>query len=293
MTSRLPDETTIRRYLLGQLDDNSELAESLDEQMLTDAGLSEMVEVVEDEIIEEYLEGTLHPAEKRAVENHFLRPPQRQAKMQTARLLYRHFQPASREPEAVSRIPGKPSTNVVRISYLRAHLRTYMEVAAGVVFAASIFYMAWSHRESQLQVRHGNQELLQEREHSAALSQQLQDLAGLQQPATIMWSLFDPTLFRGDAKLPELKIGAATKTVQFEISLPAGSSGAYDVRLERGGSTLWSKPHVPAYTSPDGSLLILDVPARDLSSNEYRLVLSRQPDHGREIGYSFRTETIK
>ncbi len=291
MTNRLPDEITIRRYLLGHLDADQELVERLDEQMLTDAELSEMVEVVTDEIIEEYLEGTLDPADKQAVETHFLRPPERQAKMRTARLLNRHLQTAARETASVP--PRALPPAVSSAPYHRAHARAYMELAAVVLVAASVFYLVGSRQESQLQARNSSQALIQEREQSAALRQQLNDLQGLQQPETVMRSLFDPTLPRGDARLPELKIGPATKNVHFEISLPPGSNGAYDVRLETGGNTVWSKAHVQAYTSPDGALLILDVPTHSLSANEYGFVLSQQPDHGRETKYSFRVKTIK
>src|SRR5215475_5768152 len=83
------EDTMIREYLLGRLDNAPEVAERLAERMLTETELSELVDVIEDEIIEEYLEGQLEPADRQAIEKHFLRPPERREKLRLARILHR------------------------------------------------------------------------------------------------------------------------------------------------------------------------------------------------------------
>src|SRR6185369_10039721 len=90
-------DANIREYLLGRLDSDVELVDSIDEQTLTDPEFSMSVDVIEDEIIEEYLEGSLNLEDKRAVERHFLRPPERQLKLKTARLFSRYLESEPRK----------------------------------------------------------------------------------------------------------------------------------------------------------------------------------------------------
>ena len=92
MNDHFPAENTIRDYLLGRLDDQADLEQSWSEWILVDDELSETVSVIEDEIIEDYLDGRLDAASKRDVEQHFLRPPARQEKLKIANRLRLYYQ---------------------------------------------------------------------------------------------------------------------------------------------------------------------------------------------------------
>src|ERR1041385_6333709 len=101
MAEKQSDETTIREYLLGNIDPKSEFAESLDERMLMDRNFSALVDCIEEEIIQDYLEGDLDPSERAMVERRFLLPPERQKKLRRAYLLNRHL--AARRPPPAPR----------------------------------------------------------------------------------------------------------------------------------------------------------------------------------------------
>src|SRR5690349_15589719 len=92
MKSNLPERSLVREYLLGRLDNNKELEEQLSHDILFNDDLSEMVESIEEEIIEDFLDGTLEPADKDALNKYFLRPPERKEKLRFARLLRHHFE---------------------------------------------------------------------------------------------------------------------------------------------------------------------------------------------------------
>src|SRR6201987_1936915 len=92
MKSNLPDRSLIREYLLGRLDNEKELEEQLSHDIFSNDELSEMVESIEEEIIEDFLDGTLDSADKDAVNRYFLRPPERREKLRFARLLQHHFE---------------------------------------------------------------------------------------------------------------------------------------------------------------------------------------------------------
>src|SRR5580765_4075607 len=101
MKSNLPDRSLVRQYLLGRLDRNKELEDQLSNDILFNDELSEMVESIEDEIIDDCLDGTLDSADKDAVDGYFLRPPERKEKLRFAQLLRHHL--ARREDLANTR----------------------------------------------------------------------------------------------------------------------------------------------------------------------------------------------
>jgi hypothetical protein len=285
MENSVPSETIIRDYLLGRLDPNSELVERMDEQMLTDAEFSEGVGVIEDEIIEEYLEDTLSPADKRSVQEHFLRPLQRQRKLQIARSLSRHFTATSHGKSA----PTDGSTRTRNLSFPQSwpNFRVYAEIGAAVLLFISLVSFIQMRREFQSEVRESGQKLIAEREHSTVLDRQLQAARELTEPATATLNLLQPGITRGNAGLPQLRIGSRTQSVHVEIALPSAVPGQYNVRLESAGNTVWTQSGVEAFTSSVGALLIFDVPIQPLTQGESRFVVSR--GSGSEVSYPFET----
>jgi hypothetical protein len=81
-----PDfELTLRRYVLGALEER--LRVELEELLLTDADAFEALGVIEDELIEEYLDATGTAEDRRAFERSFLDSPRRQQRLDFARAL--------------------------------------------------------------------------------------------------------------------------------------------------------------------------------------------------------------
>ncbi len=155
MDRPLPDDMTIRNYLLGRLDPASDTVERVDELMLTSSEFLENLGVIEDEIIEEYLEGTLSPADKQSVESHFLRPPERQRKLQHTRLLSNRVRLANvaHAPDRNKLLQIQPTQAAAHLRP-RSNLRSYAEIAATLLLAVSLTYF-WQSRH-QLQSELGN-----------------------------------------------------------------------------------------------------------------------------------------
>src|SRR6185295_9965044 len=68
------DQERIRRYLLGQL--NDEDLQTIEDRLMTENDLFEELEVSKDEIIEEYCAGELTATERDWLEQHFLASPE-------------------------------------------------------------------------------------------------------------------------------------------------------------------------------------------------------------------------
>jgi hypothetical protein len=263
MDTHLFDEAVIREYLLGRLDNNAELVEAIDEQVLTNPRFSETIEVIEDEIIEEYLERSLSAGDARAVEEHFLRPPERQRMLRSARLLKHQLSRASVSSEGVtsSRVRKFPA------------YRTLAELAAAVLVIVSSVSLINLRGELQVVVRESGQRLDQERQRAEALRHQLDAALGLAHPATAMLSLLEPGIRRGDAQLPELTVGTGTRTIHVEIALPSATPELYSVQLESGGQTVWSADKIVPFTARAGALLMFDFPAGVLRLGQSRFVV--------------------
>ena len=274
MENPLSDDMTIRDYLLGRLDPASETVDRVDELMLTSAEFLENLGLIEDEIIEEYLEGTLSPADKQSVESHFLRPPERQRKLQHARLLSSRLANDADLPDRTKLLQIKPSPAPFAPLSSRSNFRLCTEIAAALLLTVSVMYLWQSRRQLQVALGKSAQQLTQERENSAQINQQLQSARDLAQPSTAMLSLFQPSILRSPDESPsKLTIGAGTNKVRVELALISSSPRPYNLRLESAGKTLWSLDHLTPFTSRDGSILIFEIPATALPAGENKLLV--------------------
>jgi len=278
--NNFPTEGTIRQYLLGKLDNQPESERRLSEQILFDDVLSEIVDSIEDEIIEDYLDDTVSPADRQAIEQYFLHPAERKQKLQFARLLRNHFQAkddvlAKKKMRALPRsIPNEEGSGAFAPPR-HSHFRTFCELAAAVLLVVTglVYTSRVAHRlQSQLDASNRDQvqlknELAKVRKHSVSLEKELQEA----QPAILT---FWGPIFRDKVRVPVVKIRPWTQQVKVEIGLPH-ASGNYAIRLETAaGKEVWSQT-VPA-TSSAG--LRFDIPAQVVSGGNYCLRVSSLPE---------------
>jgi hypothetical protein len=294
MKNDSPTKETIRRYLLGRLDDQSALEMRLSEQMLFDDELSEIVDSIEDEIIEDYLDGAVSASDRATIEEYFLRPAERREKLQLARLLRSHFQTPGNAVTKKNPVPHDSPLNredkagpALGSHWLR-QTRTWYELAALVFLLAGglIYVSGVRHRfDSELAASRQTQirlagELAQEREQSASLTKQLQEA----RPPIAILTLLGP-VFRDSGGGPVVDIGPWTQKIRVELDLQGAPSGAYNVRLENAaGRTVWSQSGVPATSGG----LRFEMPAQNLSPGPYCLKVSSRP-----ASYCFRMRGTK
>ena len=271
-------DANIREYLLGRLDSDLELVESIDEKILMDPEFSISVDVIEDEIIEEYLEGSLNSEETRAVERHFLRPPERQLKLKTARLFSRYLENESRNVTTEQPALASSLFKVFRVGWALPSFRTCAEIAASAVFVISILTLLNQRRELDIARKQVGEQLSHERQRSAASNQQLQNALQSLRPAVAMLNLVRPGLQRGEVELPEVKVNSGTKLLHVEVALSSSAPGSSRVELRRTGKMVWSRDGVDAMSVPGGAILRLDIPADVLTQGTSELVVKPSGD---------------
>jgi len=281
MRAGIPDPQQIRQYLLGRLDDNEELENSVSEGILFQNDMSEMADLIEDEIIEQYLDGTLDTSDKNDVEKYFLRPAERRERLQFARMLrdrLRTYQPdvvpLSQDISPLpslsvpqSRAPFAPS--VRRDSWFRTYGQWTALVLLGIV---SLTYI------SSLQKRQGRLEaaLLQERDRAAILEKQ----SLLLQSRTVPLYLVPDAARSPGGPIPYAEIKPSAELVAVDVAIRDGAPGSnYDVVLEKAGASepIWSAK-LPTIVSPSGDArLVFDLPVQRLEPGRYALVVSSTP----------------
>jgi len=290
MKSNLPDPSLIREYLLGRLDNEKELEGQLSHDIFSNDELAEMVESIEEEIIEDFLDGTLDAADNDAVNTYFLRPAERKEKLRFAKLLRNHFEEQPELDGTISDTPPLAYTNAVRGSSddgapipWWSHFKTYGQLAALVVLgiASLVYISALQKKKSGLE-----SQLAQEREHSASLAQE----APILQSSLIPLTLVTDRSRGQDTQIPHIEIKPSTRRIMVDIALQGHNPGPFDVHLETkaGNGPLWSARLLPLVSSSGDIRLVFDLPAQGMESDVYSfLVSSPLPGSGSGKHYDF------
>ncbi|SRR6266851_474948 len=287
-----PDRELLREYLLGRLDDDEAAELKISESILIDEELAEVAESVEDEILEEYVDGTLHSADRKAVEEYFLRPPERQRKLRFIETIERHFagklQPAlegggilaKERPQGIH--PGRGDSD--RFAWWRDPLWAYGQVAAVILFGvgAASYVAVMQHKETVLQ-----QDLAQEKVRSSILMKQVSQL----QPPIVVLSLVTsrPRGANEREEMPRLDIKPSTERIVVEVEVQHLQAGAYKVRLEAQGdeAPIWAATLLPIVSDNGDARLVFDLPVKQLRSGVYSLAVSEPAGNGEAKHYDF------
>ena len=104
------NEMPLRSYMLGDL--NRDAQEDLEKRLMAESGAFEELQLVEDELIDEYLEGTLSGRDKAKFESFFLAAPERKQKLRFAISLKRYF--AANKPTKNVRSFGSMAGKLLR-----------------------------------------------------------------------------------------------------------------------------------------------------------------------------------
>ena len=90
------EQNSIRKYLLNKLTPSKQQAVEL--QLLSDDSFADELEIVEDELIDEYLKGELSRRERASFQKYFLAHETRRRKLQASEALNRHLEKISPKP---------------------------------------------------------------------------------------------------------------------------------------------------------------------------------------------------
>jgi len=268
MKDSSPDREMLRQYLLGLVDDNSEAELKISEQILFDDDLSVVVDSVEEQIIEEYLEGTLPESERNAVEEYFLEVPERQQKLRFMRLLQTYVDGRDEVAEIGIAAPAERQKER-KPSVFTWRLWVYGQAAAliALCIAGAIYVSRLHSRQALLEAN-----LTSERTRSEQLAQVVTDL----QAPVVSLTLAEERV-RSGRGIRHIDIKPATERVSVEIALTSHPKAlSYNLQLDapQSAEPIWAASVLPLVSNAGDVRLKLELPARGLQAGVYTLVVS-------------------
>jgi hypothetical protein len=266
MSSVDKERDVIRLYFLGQL--TEEERQRLEEQFMTDRDYQEEVLIVEEDLIEAYLDDSLSNEEKESFAAHLLSTPQQRQRLEIARALDRYCAQSPTADVQVADVQlsddhSRPPT-ISSTSFFRRPVVAY-SVAA--VLLVGIFAGAW-----WLFIRWRQPDFA--REFALLNSRQ-----GGSQKADLIVKLF-PNTPRGDAA-PKVAPHRQTDVVELQLALPPDDHRRYRVKF-RGGNIpgVVSVTDLEPTVSPAGRVVPVKLRTSHLTPGDYFLELGGQTSEG-------------
>jgi hypothetical protein len=291
MTHETVGEKQIVQYLLGQIGEAGQ--QQLEERLMTQLDLFQQVQVIEDELIDEYLKNTLSVGDRADFENNFLSAPERRQKLRFAESFRSYVATAN---EGTGKEPSKSSfwrtlwaglrTPAPALRYGFAALLVGVFVG-GLRMASTIQRLntqvaqirtekgSLQEREQQLQ-----QQLEEQRRRSQELEQQLalNQAQGQKPPATSLSTLalvLTPGLVRDSGTSNRVTITPSTHLVELRLELADPKYDNYRIVLQDGeGSEIRAVNKAKPQRLGPNQFIIVTLAAKDLPTDDYLLKLS-------------------
>jgi hypothetical protein len=293
MTHEKVEEKQIGQYLLGRLGETEQ--RQLEERLMTQHDLFQQVQVLEDELIDEYLQNTLSVQDKADFEKHFLSAPERLKKLRFAETFRSYVAAANagteKEPSKSSfwqtfwaglRTPTpvlRYGFAVVLVGVLVGGLRMASTIQRLNTQVAQIRTEKGSLQEREQQLQ---QQLEEQRRRSQELEQQLAlTQAQAQKPPETSLSrlvatlVLTPGLVRDSGTSNRLTISPDTPLVALRLELADHAYETYRVVLQDdGGSELLIRNKLKPERLGPNQFIIVTLAAKDLPTDDYLLKLS-------------------
>jgi hypothetical protein len=302
-------ERTVRRYVLGDLEED--FRPELEELLITDSDAFDALGVIEDELIEEYLDETGSKAERQSFERHFLSSREGMRRLRLARALRDRSSGARArplEPVRPAAWLGLPRGSRAAVLGLAAVL------AVALLGSVSFFSLSVGHAPTTAQsssprpgpvpptpiveigAERADTVARLEAEH-AARSKAEARLAQLEQqvrsstPRIATFALA-AGLLRGEGSLPRVSVPAGAVLVGLRLELAGDDYPRYRAALvDANGDEIWAASKLRAEGKPGPAAVVLWLPTASLPRGDYQVKLSgvsegAQPE---AVGtYSFR-----
>lgn len=317
MEDKLKTEQQMVRYLLGDM--------SIDEQIAMETGYFadpekfNLLQVVEHDLIEGYINNKLSATGRARFEHHFLSTPARREHVRFFQTLTKiipfEFDQPIQEPEAVRAAVPESIDIGPKVSWWETIMAPFRlnKLAVGMSFAAAIMVLAaagaWilignrqqSNRNlanleptpSQTQIANPDQPKQANPDKTNTNNDIKRDdtpssLPDATKPVKPVVASFVLTIpgFRGEDPSKSntsqvLRIPASAESVRLTFNHPDVPYKRYKVSLQTlDGKNVWSRTEVKAGRVKSGTSLMLNVPAKQFNEGTYILTLSRNNTEG-------------
>jgi hypothetical protein len=307
LRDQIPGDQRLVSYLIGRL--SAEDVERMDELSIVDDAVAERLRVVEEDLVDAYVVGSLEGDILLGFESVYLDSPLRREKVALARRFLR----AIDRQAAAPRIDEQPADAQLRVrtgsrksAWRRMGPVALLSAAAMVLLTCgTLFFQSTGLRRDLMEARRDGAAsagqattlaglLEEERAANAALSKDLEARRAVAASPSVAIVLAPQT--RGDA-MATLALQPATTVVPLALKLDRDARDEYLVSLEDlvTNRVVWRSEIVSRDKSRHPRTVSLDVPARVLKPRHYLLELTpRHVDGGAAAGgvsYVFNVES--
>lgn len=303
------NDQRIIRYLLNELPEEDQVR--FEDEYLENEALFEQVRALEDELIEDYINGYLAERERQLFERHYLASEQRRARVESARqLIHICTRESSLKAAAGGRNEGNLRSMLVSLARPRLALgfgvvaALFLIIASGLVFELMRLRGQLSQvnqeraalerraEESERRLADQNERLATERRENSDLRQKLGSVNGrtvpvVRQPVPVR-AAEDQTVdlalapeSRDLAEPDKAVLSAETKFLELRVSLEKQEKSlSYRVAVktaDNGNREIWNKEGIGLQKTKKANFIVIDVPAdlfREVKSQDYLYLLT-------------------
>ena len=259
MKRSLKKDEYIREYVLGTHDPENQ--QEFEERLLTDKRLLEQLSIVEDEVVYDYLSGKLSDLEKEKFENRFLATSAGKRELRFFGALKNHVDNLSPSEQGA---PLRQSWKRFLPAFLRNE-NPWLRVSFATVLLILIF---------------------------AALFVVLRNRSS--EPGAVFTATLAPGQVKtiGGRQMNVVDVPPGTGTINLQMTIGEQSAESYQASLLTDqGEEKFSRDDLHAESGPTDKFVSVSVPAKILTSGDYRLRLRKRvsSDNFEDIAnYSFR-----
>jgi hypothetical protein len=278
MTNR-PDETElIRRFLLGDLDE--ERQDKIEKRLLTDKELHEKLSDVRDDLIDEYVFGILDGRDLELFEKNFPFTPDRLHQLRLSRAMRAFVETNVAETRVVD---ADPAPSWRRLLIFLGPKKVAAALAVGIVL--SLGYGGWIvYRNKQLEeqvARISGQRLKVEQDLERLNKQPHGGGAGMGQASSIFTLTLKSRLVRDVGESRRAVMDNGPDTLQLRLQLDADKFPRYRAVVQTDdGADMYAINDLKAISTGEGEVVSLSLPSRLLPTGDYKISLSGYAEGG-------------
>lgn len=267
----------LKQHLLGNLPPPE--AEAIDLQIISDEISEETLLWAESELMEDYLDGALTPAETSLFKQNFLVLPERVTQFKQISLM-RTFarnsaakSTAENTHETDSRSFFENLKNLFSSNW-RPAVAVFSLLLVGML---TVFYFT------------ADDQTAAEKEFAALNHNDLSDLTKIQSLSSLSLS---SGVFRDSDEARKLAANSLTEKVLFRLALPvrANAPDKFKAELFKNGKVVFTQPQIPFYNNPNGQEIRLLLPSTELSKGTYQIKITSASAPNSTLIYNFGVE---
>lgn len=278
-------------YLLGELSEGEQ--ERVEEHFFNDRAVSDLLVVVEDELIDQYVNDRLTPARRQQFEDYFLRSPARRERVEFARAwkeyVARAERPAATPAEGYYRIK-KPLIWLPLAAMILLAVGVGWTVVGNLRLRNQLEALQTAQTADEEIKQDLRRELADEKARNATLTDELAQSKPNTTPGQVksekfeaptpdrnalVWMTLVAGITREVGELPTLSLPGSAKRVLLKLPVKTDTYKSYSATLKTvDGKTVWSRDGLKDRAKAADTLLTLTIPARRLDSGDYILTLN-------------------